>query len=444
MKVSQGKNRILNKKYFNICVIGAGYVGLVVASCFAKLKNQVICVDNDEHKIRLLKQGKIPIFEPGLSSIVKSAVKRRKFSFTSSIAEGVRNSQIIFIAVGTPSKKTGEADLVYVENVARQIAENINSYKLIVEKSTVPVQTGVKIKETIGRYSSQCKDFDIASNPEFLREGRAINDFLCPDRIVIGVETKRAEAILKKLYKPIKAPIIVTNINTAEIIKHASNSFLATKISFINAVSKICEASGADILKVAQGVGADKRIGTSFLDAGVGFGGSCFPKDIQAFIHISKIFGYNFKLLEEVKCINLLQRKFYVQKIKQELWVLKSKTIAVLGVSFKPDTDDIRDAPSIDIIEMLTKEGADVRVYDPKAYHKAKKILKSVSFCDSPYSAVKDADCLALVTQWPEFHKLNFKKIKNLMKYPFIADGRNFLDRERLVKLGFKYIGIGR
>ena len=444
MKLNTRNSKLLNKKYFNICVIGAGYVGLVVASCFAKLKNRVICVDNDEHKIRLLKQGKIPIFEPGLSYIIKDTVKRGKLSFTNSIAEGVRSSDLIFIAVGTPSKKTGEADLVYVENVARQIAQNINSYKLIVEKSTVPVQTGVQIKETIGRYSSQCKDFDIASNPEFLREGRAINDFLHPDRIVIGVETKRAEDILKKLYKPIKAPVIVTNINTAEIIKHASNSFLATKISFINAVSRICEAAGADIIKVAEGVGMDKRIGRGFLDAGVGFGGSCFPKDIQAFVHISKSLGYNFKLLEEVKSVNFLQRRHFVEKIKKELWVLKAKTIAVLGLSFKPDTDDIRDAPSVDIIELLKKEGACVRVYDPKAYSKAKKILKSVSFCDNPYSAAKDADCLALVTQWPEFKNLNFKKIKNLMKYPFIADGRNFLDRQKLLKLGFKYTGIGR
>jgi len=432
------------KNHFNICVIGAGYVGLVVASCFAKLNNRVICVDNDEAKIRLLKKSEVPIFEPGLSKIVKEAVKRKKLSFSTDMGQGVRDSGIIFIAVGTPSKKTGEADLVYIENVARQIAQSINSYKLIVEKSTVPVQTGLKMKETIARYSSGYRNFDVASNPEFLREGKAINDFLCPDRVVIGVETKKAEEILKKLYKPLNVPILVTDVNTAEIIKHASNSFLATKISFINAVARVCESAGADVRKVAEGMGMDKRIGRSFLDAGIGFGGSCFPKDIQAFIHISKSVGYNFKLLEEVKNINIAQRRHFVNKIKEELWVLRDKHIAVLGLSFKPDTDDIRDAPGLDIIDNLNKEGARVSVYDPKASAKAKKILKSVSFCQTPYIALKDADCLALVTEWPEFKNLNFKRIKNLMRYPFIADGRNFLDREKLIKFGFKYIGIGR
>lgn len=433
------------KGRFNICVIGAGYVGLVVASCFAKLKNKVICVDSNQEKVKLLKQSKIPNFEPGLPAIIRDAVKKKRLSFTTSISEAVKKSDIIFIAVGTPPRKDGEADLSAVENVARTIAQSLDSYKLIVEKSTVPVQTGIEIKKTILRYTSKRnKDFDVASNPEFLREGKAIDDFLYPDRIVIGVETKRAEKILKKLYEPIKAPVLVTDINTAEIIKHASNSFLATKISFINAVARVCEEAGADVRKVAEGIGMDARIGRRFLDAGIGFGGSCFPKDVEAFIGISKKLGYRFNLLEEVKNINISQRRHLVSKIKEELWIIKDKNIAVLGVSFKPDTDDVRESPSIDIINYLLEEGAKVRVSDPKALSKASELLKGAHFCKDPYIAVKNADCLILATEWKEFAELDFRRIKRLMRYPFIADGRNFLDRDKLRRAGFKYIGIGR
>lgn len=432
------------QRYFNICVIGAGYVGLVAAACFAKLGNRVICVDNDKKKIEQLKKVKVPNFEPGLEKLVKEAVRKKKLSFIHSIAKGVKDSQIIFIAVGTPPKESGEADLTALEHVARKIAEHLDSYKLIVEKSTVPVQTGLRLKESIRRYAKRCREFDIASNPEFLREGRAIDDFLKPDRVVIGVESDKAEKILQALYKPLGAPVLVTDINTAELIKHASNSFLATKISFINAISLICERAKADVSKVAEGVGMDKRIGREFLKAGIGYGGSCFPKDVLAFIQIAKKVGVDFKLLEEAKNINLYQRRHFVEKIKEELWILKNKTIAVLGVSFKPDTDDIRQAPALDIIKMLKKENANVKVYDPEAASKAKKVLGGVSFCNNVYDALYKADCLALCTEWSQFSNLDFRKIKKLMRYPFVADGRNFFDREKLQRLGFRYLGIGR
>lgn len=432
------------RKSFKICVIGSGYVGLVAAACFSKLGNRVICVDKDRNKISRVKKGVIPIYESGLDKLVRDGVKKKHLFFTSSVSEGVQKSDIVFISVGTPSRDNGEADLSAIENVARYIAGHLNSYKLIVEKSTVPVQTGKKIRETIKRYSKKGVEFDVASNPEFLREGRAVNDFLSPDRIVLGVESKRAENILKALYKPVKAPVLVTDINTAELIKHASNSFLAAKISFINSVSLICEETGADIEKVALGMGMDKRIGRSFLDAGIGFGGSCFPKDVSAFIQIAKKSGVEFKILEEVKKTNSLQRRHFVEKIKEELWILRDKKIGVLGVSFKPDTDDIRESPAVDIINMLLSEGAKIKVYDPKALPKAKKILKGVTFCKNVYSTAKDADCIALLTEWEEFRNLDFKRLKLLMKYPFLADGRNFLNKDFLESLGFKYTGVGR
>ncbi len=427
-----------------ICVIGAGYVGLVAAACFAKLGNKVICVDNDLRKISLLKKNKIPNYEPGLDKIIKDGRRRKNISFTASIKEGVRKSEVIFLSVGTPPLPDGGADLSALESVAYQIAVNIDDYKLIVEKSTVPVQTGLKIKQTIKRYAKQNVDFDVASNPEFLREGTAVKDFLSPDRIVLGVESKRAEGILRSIYKSVKAPILVTDINTAEIIKHASNSFLAAKISFINAVSVICEKTGADVEKVAEGMGRDKRIGRSFLNAGVGFGGSCFPKDVDAFISLAQSIGYDFGLLKQVRQINHSQRRHFVDKIKEELWILKGKIIAVLGLSFKPETDDIRESPALQVIGMLKDEKSRVKVYDPKAMPKAKKQVKGVEFCPDVYSALEGADCLALLTEWQEFKDIDFRKVKKLMRYPFIADGRNFYSKEKMQKLGFHYLSIGR
>ena len=440
------KQKKYTKKY-KICVVGAGHVGLVAAACFAELNHQVICVDSDSKKIQSLKKKILPFFEPELEPLIKSNVKKGHLSFSSSLAEGIKKAEVIFLAVGTPSQDDGSADLSSVENVARIIASNINSYKLIIEKSTVPVQTGRKVKEAIHRYKKNNLDFDVASNPEFLREGKAVYDFFYPDRIVIGVESKKAENILKDIYAPLKANIIVTDINTAELIKHASNSFLATKISFINAVSHICDLAGADIGKVALAMGLDKRIGKEFLEAGVGYGGSCFPKDVAAFIYISKKLGYELTLLKEVEKINSQQQQRFVEKIKEHLWVLRDKKIAILGLSFKPDTDDMRSAPSINIVNSLIQEGAKLSVYDPQAMLSAKKCFKKsnkIRFSKNPYEAIKDCDCLCFLTEWSELKKLDFKKVRKLMHYPFIADGRNMFDCNFISKLGFDYIGVGR
>ncbi|MFA5270966.1 MAG: UDP-glucose/GDP-mannose dehydrogenase family protein [Candidatus Omnitrophota bacterium] len=433
-----------SKKHM-ICVIGAGHVGLVSAAGFSELGFKVVCIDNDKKKIGLLNKKILPFYEPELEEIVIKNLKKGNLTFSSSLEENVRKSDVIFIVVGTPPLSDGSADLTAVENIARLVAANLNSYKLIVEKSTVPVQTGEKVKETILRYRKSDIDFDIASNPEFLREGKAIHDFFKPERIVIGVENIRAENILRHIYSSIKAPIVATDINTAELIKHASNSFLAMKISFINAVARVCDLSGADVKKVKEALGLDARIGKQFLDAGIGYGGFCFPKDVEAFIYISKKLGYDFALLKDVKKINDDQRRYFVEKIKEHLWVLKNKNIAVLGLSFKPDTDDMRFAPSIDIVNYFLKEGAHLKLYDPQALSEAKALFndKRIKFAKNPYEAIKDCDCACLVTEWQEFKKLDLARIKKIMRYPLLADGRNMFDKEELTKLGFKYIGIG-
>ena len=429
----------------NICIIGSGYVGLVSGACFADLGNTVICVDNDEKKIKNLKAGLVPIYEPGLEELIRRNKKEGRLSFDSSIREGVRKCEVIFIAVGTPSRDNGEADLTFVENVCREIALSMPSYRLIVEKSTVPVNTGEWVEHTIKVFNKRNIKFDVSSNPEFLREGSAIKDFMNPDRIVIGVKSNRARDILAELYKPLKAPIVVTDIRSAEIIKHASNSFLATKISFINAISDICDKVGADIVEVARGIGLDRRIGKEFLNAGIGFGGSCFPKDLSAFIRIAEKIGYDFAILKEVQRINDYQKILLIKKLEGLLWNLPKKTIGVLGLSFKPDTDDIRQAPALDIIKMLRDEGARIKVYDPEAMEKAKKVLpKGVKFCKDAYSVARDSDCLLLATEWNEFKELDFKKIKRLMRQPILVDGRNIYDPAEMKKLGFTYVGIGR
>jgi UDPglucose 6-dehydrogenase len=429
----------------NICVIGTGYVGLVTGACLADLGNKVICVDIDKEKINKLKKGIVPIYEPGLEELVRNNKKRNRIKFTTNLKEGVKKSTIIFIAVGTPPRENGEADLTYVENVACEVALCMDSYRLIVEKSTVPVETGERVKHTVRINNKRKVAFDVASNPEFLREGQAIADFIRPDRIVIGVESKKARELLKELYRPLGAPIVVTDIKSAEIIKHASNSFLATKISFINAVSNICEKAGADIEKVAEGMGLDKRIGKSFLKAGIGFGGFCFPKDLAAFIRISEKMGCDFGLLKEVEKINEFQKRVLIKKVEDSLWIVRGKTIGILGVSFKPDTDDIRFAPSIDIIQELLKDGAHIKVFDPKAMDKARAVLKGlVKYCKNSYEAAKGADCLVIVTEWNEFKELDFKKIKKLLKQPLVIDGRNIYDPKVMKRLGFKYVCIGR
>ena len=428
----------------NISIIGSGYVGLVTGTCFAELGNKVICADNDVKKITALKKGIIPIYEQGLEELIRNNVKKKRLIFTSSIKDAVKNSGVIFIAVGTPPLNNGEADLTGIENVARNIAVNMVGYRLIVEKSTVPVETGEWVKHTISTYVRHKVKFDVASNPEFLREGSAINDFMHPDRIVIGVESDKAKEILVSLYKPLNAPLVITNIKSAELIKHASNAFLATKISYINAISRICDTVGADVREVAQGMGLDKRIGRAFLNAGVGYGGSCFPKDLDAFITISEKLGYNFELLKAVRKINEEQKDFMLKKIKDVLWIVKDKTIGVLGLSFKPDTDDIRNAPSLDLITALQAGGAKIRVYDPQAAKKAKDILHKVIFCKDPYEVCRGSDCLVIATEWDEFRRLNLVKVKKLLKRSLIIDGRNIYEAEKMRKLGLRYISVGR
>ncbi|OGM01997.1 UDP-glucose 6-dehydrogenase, partial [Candidatus Woesearchaeota archaeon RBG_13_36_6] len=414
------------------------------ASCLAEIGHNVVCIDKDLKKIEMLKKLKMPHYEPGIEDFVRRNVKAKRLSFTTDLKDAVRSSDVIFMAVGTPSRADGSADLSYVEGVARQIAQAMDGYKVVVEKSTVPVQTGERIKRTIKIYKRKNVEFDIVSNPEFLREGSAIEDFMKPDRIVIGVESKKAEEIMQELYKPIKGQLIVTDINSAEMIKHASNSFLATKISFINAVANICEKTGADVKKVAEGMGKDKRIGPGFLEAGIGYGGSCFPKDVDAFIRISDEAGYDFRLLKEVQAINNIQKEFFVKKIHDALWVVKNKTIGVWGLSFKPDTDDMREAPSIYVINALQKEGAKIKAYCPGAMENAKKIFKGVKFCKEPYEASKGCEALVIMTEWDVFKRANMKKVKSLMKNPLVIDGRNIFEPKDMKKLGFDYHCVGR
>ena len=387
----------------------------------------------------------MPIYEPGLEELVKKAVKQKKLFFSADIKSAVRRSEVIFIAVGTPPRPNGEADLSFVENVAGSIAKELgSSYKLIVEKSTVPVKTGEKIFDTITHRAKKGASFDVASNPEFLREGSAVSDFMHPDRVVLGVRSPKAQEILTKLYKPLKCPLVVTDIKSAEIIKHASNSFLATKISFINAISNICEAAKADVEKVALGMGLDKRIGKSFLNAGIGFGGFCFPKDLSAFIRISEKLGYNFELLKAVEKINEDQKAVFLKKVETALWNINSKNIGILGLAFKPNTDDMRFAPSVDIIQALQEQGAKIKVFDPHAMKKAKQLLKNVEFCKDSYSVCKGSDCLLILTEWQLFKELDLKRVKSLLKSPVIVDGRNIYDPETMRKLGFHYSSIGR
>jgi UDPglucose 6-dehydrogenase len=428
----------------NVCIIGAGYVGLVTGACFAELGNKVICVDNDAEKIAMLKKLKMPFYENNLSRLVKKNVKAKRLFFTDSIQEGVRKSLVIFICVGTPPKSGGEADLSYIESVASKIAENMSSYRLIVEKSTVPVETGKWIEHTIRINNKKGIKFDVASNPEFLKEGTAIDDFMHPDRIVIGCQTKKAKDIFIKLYKPIKAEIVATDIKSAELIKHASNSFLATKISFINSIANICEKTGADIEKVSYGIGLDKRIGRDFLKSGIGYGGFCFPKDLDAFIHISEKVGYDFGILKAVRKVNEEQKTLFIKKIEKELWILKDKLIGILGLAFKPNTDDMRFAPSIDIINSLIQSGARIKAYDPQAMEKAKTIFKGVEFVKDPYEVARHSDALLILTEWDEFKTMKLGRLKKLLKNPLIIDGRNIFDPAKIKKTGFKYISIGR
>lgn len=427
-----------------IAIIGTGYVGLTAGACLAKIGHKVICVDNNFNKIEALQRGEMPIYEPNLKEIIDEAVQEKRLIFVTDIKPAVLESEVCFIAVGTPPLDTGEPDLTYVENVVREIATSMDGYRLIVEKSTVPVQTGKWIKKTVERYNRRNLPFDVASNPEFLREGSAVADFLKPDRIVIGVETPRARDIMLEIYRPINAPIIVTDIESAELIKHSSNAFLAMKISFANALAVICESAGADVSLVVNGIGMDQRIGRAFLDAGVGYGGFCFPKDLRAFIRIADELGYDFRLLKEVEMINEETKQRFVRKIRKALWNLRGKNIGILGLSFKPNTDDIRFAPSIDIVKALLAEGARIRAYDPQAMKNARKILPDIDYRNTALDVAVDADLLAIITEWEEFKKLDLQQVKERMRVPIICDGRNIFDPEVVRKQGITYIGMGR
>ncbi len=431
-----------------VAVVGTGYVGLCSGVVFAEIGHQVCCIDQDAEKVEMLQKGISPIYEPGVQELIDRHSPTGALSFTDNIGQGIQGAEVVFIAVGTPETSTGEANMIYVENVAEKIAKNLDGYKVIVEKSTVPVHTGNWIRVVLERNNTAGHPFDVASNPEFLREGSAIEDSLNPDRIVVGTDSERAGEVLRKLYAPIiersAAPFLLTDIATAELIKHASNAFLATKISFVNALSDICDRCGADVKKVAEGMGLDKRIGPAFLSPGVGYGGSCFPKDVNAFIHICKELGYDHQLLKAVRAVNEGQRDVFVRKIKDELWNLHGKRIAVWGLSFKPNTDDLRNAPSRYIIDSLLKHEAEVVAYDPVAMDKARQALPpEVMFAESALQAAEGADCVAVVTDWEEFAAVDLEELKKRLRYPIVIDGRNMFDRETMETAGFTYRGMG-
>lgn len=431
----------------HIGIIGTGYVGLVTGACFSEFGVFVTCVDKDRSKIDALEKGIIPFYEPGLDELVQRNLKQGRLKFTTDIKETVESSLVIFIAVGTPPKKDGSADLKYIDNVAAEIARYMDGYKVIVTKSTVPVGTGKRVKGIIKKNLQGNNNFDVVSNPEFLREGAAINDFMRPNRIVIGASSQQAIAILKDLYEPlylIETPFVITNVETAELIKYAANSFLATKISFINEMANLCEKTGADVNMVAKGMGLDQRIGSKFLHAGPGFGGSCFPKDTRAIIKIAEDYGTELGVVRAAVKANENQRRIVFEKIKDAMGDLKDKEVAVLGLSFKPDTDDMREAPSLYIIERLLREKARVRAYDPVAMENARTVLPDIRYCEDAYETVEGADALIIVTEWNQFRNLDLKRIKTLLRAPFFFDLRNIYEPEKMRKLGFDYYCVGR
>ncbi len=447
-----------------VAIVGSGYVGLVAAACFAELGHDVICVDNDQAKLSALRRGDIPIHEKFLPELL-ARHRGERLCFSGSLAEATRRSSVIFIAVGTPAGQHGECDLSYVESVSREVARALDGHKVVVEKSTVPVCTSDWIRKVMLLNGAPDGSFDVASNPEFLREGTAVTDFLYPDRIVIGADTDRAAAMLRKIYQPlisgdyarqkgaVPAPdnarpvpqLIVTSAKSAELIKHASNAFLAMKISFINAVANICESVGADIEQVREGVGSDSRIGQRFLDPGIGYGGSCFPKDLQAFRTVARECGYDFRLLEEVIQINDEQCQRFLRKVRAALWTLKGKRLAVLGLAFKGGTDDIRESPAIALTDLLLKEGCEVVAYDPAATPRAREVLDDrLTYGDSAYDAAENADALLILTDWEEFAALDLERLRQRLKYPIVIDGRNLYRPQLMAEKGFIYFSVGR
>ena len=429
-----------------ICVIGTGYVGLITAACFADLGNRVVGLDIDEKKIEGLKNGVMPIYEPGLKELVDRNMNAERLSFTTSYEEALKDTEFAFIAVGTPEGVDGEADLKYVAAAARSIAENMQNELIIINKSTVPVGTGDWVSEIVNEHKADGHPFAVVSCPEFLREGAAISDFMNPHRVVLGSMDAEAADKVAQLHLALRAPIVVTDLRTAEMIKYASNAFLATKISFINEIANICEALGADVTEVAAGMGYDERIGSSFLYAGIGYGGSCFPKDVKALAHMAEEKGRHPQILHAVIDINTDRRQMAVQRVKDMLGkeLLTGKTIGMLGLSFKPNTDDMREAPSVDIAKSLQAAGAEVRAYDPIAMEEAAPLLPNVEMMSNPYELAQGCDLLMVNTEWNEFRQLDLKQIRDAMKQPFIFDGRNIYDPEKMAELGFTYRGVGR
>ncbi len=428
----------------NICVIGLGYVGLTTGAVFSDLGNDVICVDVDEEKVSALAQGIMPIYEPGLREIVLRNRQEGRLVFTTDSEEAVRRSEIIFICVGTPPRDSGETDLSQVEAAAQSIARAMDSYKVVVNKSTVPVGTGDLVRQIIDRHKVKEVAFDVVSNPEFLREGTAVQDTIEPDRVVIGAPNKQVAMKLLELYATLERPMLITDVHSAEMIKYASNAFLAMKISFINAVADLCELAEADVTVVAKGMGYDHRIGREFLAAGLGFGGSCFPKDVESFVRTAEGLGYDFRMLKEVLSVNWGRVPQLLTRMERELGGLSGKTVGLLGLSFKPNTDDMREAKSLEIIGELLSRQADVKAYDPQAMENARRLVPQIKYCSSAYEVAEGADALVLVTEWREFKLLNMERIRDAMRSPVLFDGRNFYSPEKKTRMGFKYYGIGR
>ena len=432
----------------NICVIGTGYVGLVTGACFAEFGVQVICADKDGEKIAALERGDVPIYEPGLDDLVARNVRAGRLSFTRDTPDALSRSLVVFIAVPTPSREDGSTDLSAVESVAREIGANLDGYKVIVTKSTVPVGTAVRVKGWIEETQKGEVGFSVASNPEFLREGAAIGDFMRPDRVVIGTADDQATAILEDLYRPLylnETPVVLTNVETAELTKYAANAFLATKISFINEVANLCEEVGADVQAVARGIGLDRRIGAKFLHAGPGFGGSCFPKDTRSLAHFARQHGEGFEIVDAVVRVNEKQRRRMVDKIVGAMGgEVSGKTVAILGLSFKPETDDMREAPAVDIIAALEERGVQVRAYDPEAMEAAKALLPNVEMCRDSYEASKGADALVIVTEWNQFRMLDLVRLRELLAQPVVVDLRNIYESASMQEAGLTYVSVGR